>query len=126
MNRATLSRIGAAGVVVTLGWLLGGAAAALLGAIPALWVGYGTAAGFTVATIALGTGSPPARTTPRGGLGAATALSGLVWLVVGGLTYATAAVAWPVAVGLASLVVGLAVFARYDPDRGPVDDREDG
>jgi hypothetical protein len=124
MDGETLTRIGAACLLLGLGWFLVGGGLALFGTVPALWLGYGVASAFTVGTIALAAGSPPGDTLREAALGAGVALAGVAWLLVGAGAYHLAGALLPVAVGAALLICGTAVFAYYDPDERAVDDWE--
>lgn len=123
MDGETLTRIGAACLLATLGWLLVGGALALLGTLPVLRVAYGVV-GFTAATLALAAGSPPGDTSARAAAGAGGALAGVAWLLVGAGAYLLAGTLLPAAVGVVLLVCGVVVFARYDPDEPAIDDWE--
>lgn len=124
MNDETLTRLGTACLLLSIGWLLVGGVLALLGTVPVLWVGYGVAVGFTAGTVALAAGSPPGDTPPEAAVGAGGALAGVVWLLVGAGAYLLTGTLLAVAVGAVLLIGGVLVFARYDPDERAVDDWE--
>jgi hypothetical protein len=124
MNAETLTRIGAACLLLGLGWLLVGGALTLFGTVPALGVGYGVASAFTAGTLALAAGSPPGDTPREAALGAGGALAGVAWLLVGVGAYYLAGTLLPAAVGAVLLICGVSVFAYYDSDERAVDDWE--
>lgn len=124
MNDETLTRVGSACLLLTIGWLLVGSVLTLSGSLSPLWLGYGVAGGFTVSTLTLAAGSPPGDTSTEAALGAGSALAGVAWLIVGAGTYLLAGTVLPAVVGALLLVVGVLVFARYDPDEQAVDDWE--
>lgn len=124
MNGKTLTRVGGACLLMTLGWLLVGGMAALFGMVLWIQVGYGVALGFTVGTLAIAAGSPPGDTSVGAALGAGSALAGIGWLLVGAAAYSLSEALLPAFVGGALLLIGMAVFARYDTDERKVDDWE--
>lgn len=119
-----LTRIGAACLLLGLGWLLVGGVLSLVGTVPALWVGYGVASAFTAGTLALAGGSPPGDTPAEAALGAGGALAGVAWLLVGTGAYLLAGTLLPAVVGAVLLVAGVLTFARYGPDERAVDEWE--
>lgn len=124
MNDETLTRVGSACLLLTIGWLLVGSVLAWFDAVSVRWIGYGVAGGFTAATLALAAGSPPGDTPVEAALGAGSALAGVAWLVVGAGAYLLSGTFLAIAVGAALLVAGVLVFARYDSDERAVDDWE--
>jgi hypothetical protein len=120
-DTVAVGRVGVVCVLLTVGWLLVGGVLALFGTIPALWVGYGGAVGFTAGTLAVATGSPPDDTTTEAALGAGGALAGVAWLLVGAAAYVLVGALLPAVVGVVLVACGVLVFARYDSDEPAVD-----
>lgn len=124
MNDETLTRVGSACLLLTVGWLLVGSVLAWFGTVSIHWLGYGVAVGFTVGTLAFTAGSPPNDTPVEAALGAGCALAGVAWLVVGAGAYLLTGAFLSVIVGAVLLVAGVLVFARYDPGERATDDWE--
>lgn len=124
MNDETLTRVGSACLLLTVGWLLVGSVLAWFGTVSIRWLGYGVAVGFTVGTLAFTAGSPPNDTPVEAALGAGCALAGVAWLVVGAGAYLFTGAFLSVIVGAVLLVAGVLVFARYDPGERATDDWE--